>query len=140
MSWIENTAASNWGEKYFWEQGPIVWPSNGYITIDSLKASSGLRHPTSIQDGNYIYIYYIDTRALTGYVEGRDEGIKVTRVLTNEAYDYTKYQVYYNGGWQSSLPLGYTQATAMSFFDDKGPMSTSILGQNQVLYVLPLQR
>jgi hypothetical protein len=131
MSWVENTAASNWGEKYFWEQGPIVWPSNGYITSERQQASFGLRHPTSIQAGNYIYIYYVDTRTLPGYVPGRDEGIKVARVLTNDAWDYTKYQVYYNGGWQSSLPLGYTQATFMNFFDKQGPMSTSVLGQNQ---------
>lgn len=131
MQWIENSQETQWGQHYFWEEGPIVWPSNGYITDENKKASFGLRHPSSIlnRSDNYFYIYFLDTRA-SGVLseEGRYSGIKLVRVKAENAVFPTAYEIYYEGNWYPSLPAGYSKDKMMDYLKIKGPKSSVVVG------------
>jgi hypothetical protein len=53
--------SNGWGGAMPRELGPIVWPSAGYIDEGGRKTSFGVRHPSSIVSGGYLYVYYLDT-------------------------------------------------------------------------------
>ena len=134
LSWLPNNLSTDWGHEYFWDQGPIAWPSAGYVTsrdIQGVRTSNGLRHPSSIISGAYVYIYYWDTSI--GNEEGRKSGVKVVRALLSEAEQANKYEIYYNGNWQPSLPSGFNPTNMLDFVDDQGPKSTNILANTETI-------
>lgn len=135
-AWTPNNQQTNWGQQYFGNQlGPIAWPSNGYVKSNDVIASSGLKHPSSIIEGDYIYIFFSDGGLFAGSLpqaEGREEGIKVIRVHKNNALDPTQYRVYYkdpagNVSWDPSLPPGFTKETMLQYAKVQGPKSTDVL-------------
>ena len=96
--------------------GPIIWPSNGYITQSGVKASNGLRAPSSIIHDGYIYIFYLDMG-----------GIKVSRAPVSGNGAPGTFMNYYNGGFsEPSLPTGFTKETARDFLDVPGGLSSWI--------------
>lgn len=134
--WTLNNQSTNWGQQLFEnELGPIAWPVTGYITPTGIKATSGLRHPSSIISGDYIYIYYVDAGPYGNNVpleEGRGEGIRVLRVHRDLSLNPSQYEVYYkdingNSTWVPSLPAGFTKDNMLSYVAVKGPKSTDIL-------------
>lgn len=42
------------------QQGPIVWPTTGYLNPDNTRANSGLRHPSMFVAEGKITLYYLD--------------------------------------------------------------------------------
>ncbi len=139
-AWIPNNSQSNWGQQFFAnELGPIVWPSTGYVTKGGVKCTSGLRHPSSIIAGDYVYIFYVDSGPFGSNIpaeEGRSEGIKVVRAPVAQALDAHSYTVYYrdvagNESWLPSLPYGFTKETMLDFVSVKGPKSTDIMGDTK---------
>jgi hypothetical protein len=139
-SWISNNAQTNGGKQFFSnELGPIVWPATGYITSGGVKATSGLKHPSSIIAGNYIYVYYSEGGPYAGRVpdeHGRMEGIKVAKAPLQDALNANSYQVYYkdaNGveGWERSLPEGFTKEKMLDFVAVKGGRASDIMNDEQ---------
>lgn len=122
----DNTQNNSWGNAYHNELGPVVWPSNGYVTPQRTQASCGVRHPSSIVANGYIYTYYQDTRTAPDAPEGRKQGIKVIRVEVENSLNPNAYKVYYNGSWIPSLPSGFTVANMMNYLTVQGPPSTVI--------------
>jgi hypothetical protein len=138
-SWIPNNQQTNWGQKFFQNDlGPIIWPSMAYTTSSNIKTTIGLRHPSSIIVGNYIYIYYIEGgvyKSWTNVEEGRQGGVKLARVLISDALDPNKYQTFYqdlngNQAWSRSLPAGLTKENMLSYVSVKGPKSSDVLNGN----------
>jgi hypothetical protein len=135
-AWVPNNISTNWGQQFFRnELGPIAWPSTAYITENGVKSTSGLKHPSSIVDGDYVYVFFADGGPYGSNVPsetGRLEGIKVVRAPLSGALDPTAYTVYYKDSagtesWLPSLPEGFTKETMLDFVAVKGPRSTDIM-------------
>jgi len=137
VAWVGNHAGNNWGHEYFNDQGPIVWPSAGYLKdatktsntfrpyVGGTRQSYGPRHPSSIVHNGYVYVFYYDHNLPNS---GHEGGIKVARARLSDSKNYTKYRVYHNGNWVPSLPSGLTKYNQMEYIQTKGPESTVIVG------------
>lgn len=124
MSWQIHDAEHNWGVTTRNDEGPIIWPANGYTNNEGSKTSVGLRHPHGFVDGGYIWVFYQDTS------NGQDErgvGIKVARAATTTGARPGSWQTYCNGTWVDSLPAGFNRASIDHFYSQQGGCATSIL-------------
>ncbi|MET6997090.1 T9SS type A sorting domain-containing protein [Chitinophaga defluvii] len=132
LAWLPNTAATDWGNGYYYDHGPFVWPYSGYYHTDGSKSSSGLRHPTSVTKGDSIYVYYIDSSVdnIAPGVPG--SGIKVAKAHLNDAIDPLKWYVYTASGWVASLPSGFTKETMLNYVKVNGPASASLIYEWQM--------
>jgi len=132
MSWINYNSDTDYGLKgNFKDEGPIIWPSNGYLDSRNKKTSRGLRHPNSIVYDRYIYVFYLD-QAFGKYLnypeKGRASGIKVARSLVSSKGLPGTFMNYYNGEFnQPSLPKGFKETNIYSFLKVKGPLADTIL-------------
>ena len=65
---IPYTTKTGYGHNPQWtDYGPIVWPSQGYISSDgTIKVANGPRHPHAIIAGNYAYVFYQDSYYTNG--------------------------------------------------------------------------
>lgn len=138
-AWIPHNGQTNGGKQFFGnELGPIVWPSTGCITPGGVKATSGLKHPSSITHDNYIYVFYSEGGPYGGRVpreEGRTEGIKVARAPVHDALNPGSYEVYYkdpNGveTWHRSLPEGFSRERMLDFVTVKGGKASDIMNDS----------
>jgi hypothetical protein len=117
------------------ELGPIAWPSNGYTTAAGVKCTAGLRHPASIVEGDYVYVFYTDAGPYATNIpdeEGRREGIKVIRASLDSALDPRSYHAFYKDSsgrdtWIPALPKGFTKENMLSFVSVRGPKTTDIM-------------
>ncbi len=139
-AWVHNTEETNWGQQFFSNDiGPFVWPATAFITKQGVKATCGLRHPSSIIHDNYVYIFYVESGAYEDNIpdeEGCREGIKVARAPLSEALNLNSYQVFYralNGTelWHRSLPAGFTKEKMLDFVTVKGGKATDIMEDNK---------
>lgn len=120
-NWIPYDANHDWGNQYLNDLGPIAWPSAGYVNSNNTQASAGLRHPSSIVYGNYIYIYVCD--------ESRDGtgGVKLIRCMLSNLLNPLFYETWSEiKGWIPSLPNGFSKNTCASYFAKRGPMNTPV--------------
>jgi hypothetical protein len=78
--------------------GPIVWPRDGYLKAGREPASHGVRHPTSIRSGRWIYLFYDDTSFRNRIVVARARGEGLGRPGT--------WSTWTGRGWAPSLPAG----------------------------------
>ena len=138
MSWQPSTAATGWGAaSYYTHEGVVVWPSDGYIRpwtdSDPLPkyaqgvATNGNRHPHSIIDGNYIYLYYLDESPT-------NSGIKLARApLTGGARPgtFSSFGLKDFSPSPDALPAGFTMENLQKFLSTPGPKNSTILGANR---------
>jgi len=138
-AWTPNNAGTNWGQQFFNnELGPIAWPSTAYITVNGIKCTSGLKHPSSIIAGGYVYVFYTDGGPFRNNIHqerGREEGVKVVRAPVAAALDPKAYAVYYKDqsgreSWLPSLPNGFTKETMLDFVAVQGPKSSDIMNDS----------
>jgi hypothetical protein len=99
----ENSYGTN-----FIDEGPIVWPANGFTDWDAnLYDGFGASHPGTIIKDNYLYVYYKDFSDGDSS-EGRSYGIKVARAPLNNVHagSFESWYKLANGteGWEPSLP------------------------------------
>ena len=141
--WTPYTEQTSWGHGAFQNDlGPIAWPCTGYVTTTGVKATSGLRHPSSIVRGDSVYIFFVDGGPFGHNVpleEGRNGGVKVLRVHKDQSIDAHRYQIYYKdprGGahWHSSLPAGFTKEKMLDYVAVKGPKSTTLINDTGAYY------
>ncbi len=132
--WTPSNASNNWGQQgYHNELGPILWPSNGYVNANNECATNGLRHPSSIISGDYMYVFIVDSGPNhVAPEEGREGGVKLVRVHVNNILNPSAYEVYYkdpsgNEYWLPSLPSGFTKENMINYVKTQGSKSTSIL-------------
>ncbi|MEO1099443.1 MAG: 3-coathanger stack domain-containing protein, partial [Bacteroidota bacterium] len=125
LAWLESNASNNWGQTAYHDEGPIVWPKDGFRNgsrVGGTKISNGIRHPTSIIVGDYIYIYFKEENTTSA------SGIKLARVSVDNATSVESYQVYSNGAWISSLPAGFVKENIDQFYETPGPNSSVVVG------------
>jgi hypothetical protein len=95
----------------FIDEGPIVWPADGYtpykISGNSWDLGWGVRHGNSIIKDNYLYMFYQDWSG-GDPKNGRGIGMKVARAPLNNlhaGYFETWYKLADGTeGWEPSLP------------------------------------
>lgn len=141
--WTPYTQQNAWGQgEYAHDLGPIAWPATGYVTASGIKCTSGLRHPSSIQRGDSVYVFFVDGGPFGHNIpeeEGRKGGVKVLRVHKDGALNAHNYQIYYKdpGGrahWNASLPPGFTKEKMLEYVTVKGPKSTTLINDTGVYY------
>jgi hypothetical protein len=139
--------ASTSGGLYGWhDRGPIVWPRNGYVRSDGSKASWGVRHPSSIVEGRYLYAFYLDTGSTrsdpTGLAtQGVGAGIVVARSPASDVAKPGAFEVWTRRGrWLPSLPHGLTPGDEARYFDRAGGASAPLLGSNSGSYYFAVAR
>ena len=139
-TWLPNNNETNGGRQFFSnELGPIVWPSTAYVTEQGVKATCGLRHPSSIVHGDYVYVYYVESGAYADNIpddEGCHEGIKVARAPLKDALNPLSYEVFYKApdgteSWNRSLPQGFTKEKMLDFVAVRGAKSYDIMEDDQ---------
>ncbi len=118
MSWQISDAAHDWGMQPHNDEGPIVWPSNGY-TYNGEKSSHGVRHPHGIIVDDYIYLFYIEENA------GGD--VKVARAPMDSGGLPGSFKTYCDGTWNDSLPTGFTKENMEAFFSQRGGCASSVI-------------
>jgi len=112
--------------------GPIVWPSDGYLRDDHEQASAGVRHPSSIVEGGYLYVYYLDESRSSE--DGRQQGIKVARAKLDPMAEPGDFYTYYAGEFgESALPENFDR-NDRSFFYEKGGRSSKVIPTNAVRF------
>ena len=121
-NWIPYDAAHNWGATYLNDLGPIVWPSAGYTDSNGINTSNGVKQPSSIVYGNYLYIYVMDNS-----FDGTG-GVKLIRCLKDSLLSPAAYKTWSaSAGWIPSLPAGFSSDQIASFFTVRGPQNTAVL-------------
>ncbi len=127
LSWINSTAENGWGMQMFNDDGPIIWPSAGYVNSAGEKVSSGIRHPSAIVTGGFMYIYYLDSSFRA--VNGRGWGFKAARASIGSDGKPGAFKTYYKGAWsENALPKGFTKENIQAFFSKEGPLADVIVG------------
>ncbi|MHB9037762.1 MAG: FG-GAP repeat domain-containing protein [Armatimonadota bacterium] len=105
-----------------YDQGPVVWPTSGYLNADNTSACYGLRHPSSVVHGSYIYLYYVEQQY------GQLMQNKVARAPVSGQGLPGTWKTYYNGSFSpDALPAGFTKATMSSYLKTAGGSSTPVL-------------
>jgi hypothetical protein len=102
------------------ELGPIVWPSAGYVRGQA-KLSNGVRHPSSLVSGGYIYVFYQDTSHESE--PGRHGGLVVARATLPVTSKGPRFIPHFAGQWSlenSSLPTGFDALAPESYFGRLG--------------------
>jgi hypothetical protein len=102
------------------DDGPIIWPSMGYIDEGGRKASHGVRHPSAIIAGSYLYIYYVDTSR--GSASGRQGGLCLVRIRLDTTQGLVAIP-YFKGGFrltEPSLPVDFQSYRELEFLPKKG--------------------
>jgi len=101
MSHTTTSAASNYGATGFIDEGPIIWPQEGYI---STQVGAGLSE-SIIKDG-YIYLFYIDSR---GFNYARETSLARAPV-SGKGLPGT-FKKYYNESFtESALPTNFSKS------------------------------
>ncbi len=134
MSWQYYDSAHNWGMQTHNDEGPIIWPANGY-TYSGIKSSGGVRHPHGLVDQDYIWAFYEDN----SYGDGSfGYGIKVARAPVSSGGLPGNWQTYCNGLWVNSLPAGFDRNNISSFYSQRGGCASPILpvGGTQVSFAV----
>ena len=120
------------------DQGPVLWASNGYVDSHDTSLSCGLRHPFSIIDKGYVYVFYLD--ASRGTAEGRQGGIKVARAPLSSMGMPGSFVNYYQGSFsEPSLPRGFDK-NARSYFSVPGGKSTTLFDADKNAAVFRVAR
>lgn len=106
------------------DEGPIVWSSAGLMDSTGTKTSLGVRHPTSLVDGDFLYVFYMDE----SYA---DEGIRVARSplaalpspLGFSCWDGTAFEI-------PALPVGYDVANVPASYEAPGPACAALFPED----------
>ena len=133
FAWNTNNFYS---DNNFIDQGPIVWPGNGYV--DKIKKATvlGILHPTSIIKDGYIYVFFRDTSQ--GNEAGRMSGMKVARApITDSGIDPISFKTYFQTDFiDSALPLGFDKEKIEDYFSQKGGRSSGLFNaDNRTDYI-----
>ena len=119
-NWIPYTLANDWGNIYHNDLGPIGWPSAGYLDQNSLQTSNGLRHPSSIIEGNHIYIFVKDESF------DNTSGVKLFRCELDSTLTPARFETWAGSNWIPALPAGFHKDQIANFFSTRGPQNTPV--------------
>ncbi|MBV9971210.1 MAG: hypothetical protein JO228_14585 [Xanthobacteraceae bacterium] len=133
ISWAPFNAETNWGLVPLADQGPIVWPSLGYVSADRLtKLANGPRHPHAITRNGYMYVFYIDhfyTNGRDGNAAldrgGRRSGVKLIRAKLPDVAPGA-WRIFRDGAFDgAALPSAFLADDPVSFARP-GPVATPL--------------
>lgn len=115
------TPATQYARQPMQNDGPIVWPADGYVKANGSKASMGVRHPTFFSDGTYLYVFYLDMSPASW-------GIKVARAPLASMPASGGFKVYDGTGFNTSaLPAGFSRDAISSFYASRGGASVCVI-------------
>ncbi len=121
MSWVNSSNALS----EFLSEGPIIWPESGYVDSFGARVSVGVRSPSAIIVGGFIYVFYLDSSPSSA-------GVKVARApLLGHGMPGT-FKVYnkFCGGTdkfcKDALPQGFDKSKIVSMRSTYGPNGTVI--------------
>ena len=123
LSWQYYDAAHNWGLQLHQDEGPIVWPANGY-TYGGVKSSQGVRHPHGIVTRGYIWVFYEDKSYAYGDL---GYGIRVARADESSGGLPGNWQTYCHGSWVPALPPGFNRQDMQAFYAQRGGCASPVL-------------
>lgn len=135
-AWAPNNESTNWGNQFYTDLGPLVWPSTGYFDANHRKVGNGCANNATIQVDGYIYVFYKDQSNFQNMfsAEGREPGIKVARAPISDALNPQAYKSYYKDPvtgvvqWNPSLPPGFDKYRINDFlYGSVGPKASVIL-------------
>jgi len=107
------------------DNGPVVWPSAGYLDASGAKTSEGVRHPSTIVYNGFVYLFYLDESY--GDDPDRHAGIKVARAPLDKAGAPGSFAAFYAGGFsEPALPTGYRASNLHGALGQPGPRTTAI--------------
>lgn len=110
------------------DQGPILWPSTGYLDPQGRPLSRGVRHPSTIVEGGYIYVFYLEE--FPGSNEpGRQRGIKVARAPVASLGRPGSFVCWFEDAFtEPSLPAGFSRLER-GFFNLPGGRGTRLFDE-----------
>lgn len=123
LSWQVYDAAHAWGMQAHTDEGPIVWPANGY-TYGGEKTSNGVRHPHGLAAGGYLWVFYEDNSNGAGAL---GYGIRAARAPESSGGLPGSWQTYCHGGWAPALPAGFRRENMAAFYPQRGGCATQVL-------------
>lgn len=121
-SWNALSEDTGWGASEFLRMGPLVWPRYGFINADGDNTGGGLRHPTGIRDGEFLYLFYLDDTDAS-------RGIKIARAHVPDGLGPGGWRVYDSTTdlfSEPGLPEGYEIDKIREFFTAWGPQAEPI--------------
>lgn len=124
LTWQLFDSAHNYGMSEQIDEGPIVWPANGYTYLGQ-KSSKGVRHPHGFVENGFLYVFYLD-ESLGPKEEGRGYGFKVARAKIDDGLTPSSFQTYCNGNWTNSLPSEFSKSTIADFYGRRGGCASNI--------------
>ncbi len=122
-SWQVFDAAHGWGLRAYVDEGPVLWPANGY-TYGGAKSSSGLRHPHGLVADGFVYVFYEDTSNGGG---NRGYGAKVARAPVEGGGLPGTFETWCDGAWVPSLPEGFAKERMDEFYGRRGGCSSPVV-------------
>ncbi len=89
------------------DEGPVIWPSTGYLTASGRQATRGVRHPSSIIHEGFIYLYYLECGD-NAAPDGRQPGMKCARAPVSSLGKPGSFICWFRDGFREpSLPNGF---------------------------------
>jgi len=115
--------------------GPVIWPTNGYYDLsrgNEGMLSVGLRHPSSIIFGGYIYVYYFDTSK--GSIGGLSAmGTKLARAQINAHGLPDAFYAWNGADFETpALPAGFDKDNLARFIATPGPRIPALFSREAV--------
>ena len=109
----EYVSQTDWGTRfdepgYTSDEGPIIWPSNGFVDSSGAHIGEGTRHPAALADGDYLYLTFFDCSF--GSQSGRGPGIKMARApKSSGGVPGSWYYLFQNGFSEAALPANFSK-------------------------------
>jgi len=125
LSWSDFTNNTNYGVIQHNDEGPIIWPTNGY-TVGGTKSSRGVIHPHGLVDNGYLYVFYRDTSYDANVPDSRKYGVKVARSPISTKALIGTFQSYCNESWVTSLPAGFNKNDMAASYGKQGGCASSV--------------
>lgn len=112
------------------DNGPIIWPDNGYLDDLEEKVSCGLRHPSAIVHDDYLYVFYIEHQQ-----SNNTSSIKVARSPLSANAAPGSFKKYYNGSFsENALPENFDKDDRSFVYKASGMSSTIIESRNPIKF------
>ncbi|MHB1460921.1 MAG: hypothetical protein ACYC1M_06560 [Armatimonadota bacterium] len=108
MAWCPRSEMNGWRFMSH-DEGPVLWPSVGYLSADGKQAGCGLRHPSSIVHDGHLYVFYLESWPVKP-APGRQGGIKLARAPLDRLWTTGSFRNWFGGGCKEpSLPHGFSK-------------------------------
>lgn len=111
--------------------GPLAWPTAGLVDGQGAKQGLGLRHPSSIIDQGWLYVFFMDESWGTEPFE--KQGIRVVRAALDPTPVPAAFRAFVDGGFdEPALPMGFEARRMLDFIGQRGPPALPLFSEPDV--------